>query len=280
MKLQKKSARLFFPASSTGELARTTHLCIAAHQDDIELMAAGAILECFGKKDKSFTGVVVTDGSGSPRTGVYENCTDEEMKAIRLKEQEIAAEIGRYNAQFQLGYTSSEVKSKKEKGLVEELAEIIMVTKPEVLLIHNFADKHNTHCALAIRTLEALRKIPGKKRPPAVYSMEVWRSLDWLCDNQKVLFDTSSDESLQLALVGVFHSQIAAGKRYDLAGVGRKRANATFLDNHSVDNYTSVEYGLDVTALVNEESLTPTVFINKYIDKFKEDVNYRISKFI
>ena len=280
MELRKKGARLFFPKSSKGKLTDTTHLCIAAHQDDIELMAASAILECFGRGDKSFTGVVVTDGSGSPRTGVYENCTDEEMKAIRIKEQEIAADIGRYNAQFQLNYTSSEVKDKKEKNLVEELAEIIIATKPEVLLIHNFADKHDTHCAVAIRTLEALRRIPIEKRPPVVYSMEVWRSLDWLCDEDKVLFDTSSDESLQLALVGVFHSQIAAGKRYDLAGIGRKRANATYLDSHRVDDYVSVEYGLDVTELVNDESLTPLIFVNKYIEKFKEDVNARISKFL
>ena len=28
-------------------LARTTHLCISAHQDDIEIMAAQPILECF-----------------------------------------------------------------------------------------------------------------------------------------------------------------------------------------------------------------------------------------
>ncbi len=48
-------------------LARTTHLCISAHQDDIEIMAAQPILECFQQKDKWFTGVVVTDGRGSPR---------------------------------------------------------------------------------------------------------------------------------------------------------------------------------------------------------------------
>ena len=280
MRLYKKGARLFFPTSSTGELASTTHLCIAAHQDDIELMAASVILECFGKRDKSFTGVVITDGSGSPRTGVYEKYTDEEMRAIRINEQEIAADIGRYNAQFQLNYTSSEVKDKKEKDLVEELVKIIIETEPEVLLTHNFADKHDTHCAVAIRTLEALRKIPIEKRPSAVYSMEVWRSLDWLCDDDKTIFDTSEDESLQLALAGVFHSQIAAGKRYDLAGVGRKRANATYLNSHSVDHYISVEYGLDVTELVNDETLTPIAFINKYIDKFKEDVNHRISKFL
>ena len=55
----------------TQALARTTHLCIAAHEDDIEFMAYAPIAECFGKKDKWFCGVVVTDGAGSPRSGLY-----------------------------------------------------------------------------------------------------------------------------------------------------------------------------------------------------------------
>ena len=63
-------------------LKRTTHLCIAAHQDDIEFMAFGPIAECFGSKDKYFCGVVTTDGAGSPRNGLYENYTDEDMKKI------------------------------------------------------------------------------------------------------------------------------------------------------------------------------------------------------
>ena len=63
-------------------LKRTTHLCIAAHQDDIEFMAFGPIAECFGSKDKYFCGVITTDGAGSPRNGLYENYTDEDMNKI------------------------------------------------------------------------------------------------------------------------------------------------------------------------------------------------------
>jgi len=279
MKLRKENARLFFPVSSAGNLADTTHLCIAAHQDDIELMAAGAILECYGKTDKAFTGVVVTDGAGSPRTGIYANCSDEDMKAIRANEQDNAASIGGYNAQFQLYYASGEVKDNANPNLVDELVDIILATQPDVLLTHNFADKHDTHCAVASRVLQALRKIPAGKRPRAVYSMEVWRALDWVCDDQKKLFDTSGDEFLQAALLGVFHSQIAGGKRYDLAGLGRKRANATYFASHATDDFSSAEYALDITELVNDESLTPSDFINRYIDKFKDDVNKRIGRY-
>ena len=277
--LHQPQARLFYPATGLGDLAKTTHLCIAAHQDDIELMAAGGILACYGKTDKGFTGVVVTDGGGSPRTGIYAKCSDEDMKAIRAKEQENAASIGGYNAQFQLHYPSSQVKDNQNPHLVDELVEIILATSPQVVFTHNFADKHDTHCAVAARVLQALRKIPMEKRPHKVYAMEVWRGLDWLCDQSKTLFDTSQDEFLQNALLGVFHSQIAGGKRYDLAGIGRRRANATYFASHATDDFASGEYGLDMTELVNNDQMTPWAFMNQHIEDFKNDVNKRIALF-
>ena len=279
MKLANEKARLYFPSSSGKNLADTTHMCIAAHQDDIEIMAAGAILECFGKSDKKFTGVTVTDGAGSPRTGIYESVTDEDMKKVRAVEQETAAAIGCYNAQLQLYYPSSAVKDSKNLGLVNELKEIIIAASPKFLYMHNFADKHDTHVAVALRTLEALRQVPKESLPQKIYSMEVWRSLDWVRDDEKLLFDTSHDEFLQAALLGVFHSQIAGGKRYDEACLGRKRANATYVATHSTDDYTAAEYGIDITELVNDDSLTPTQFIGKFIENFKQDVFERIAKF-
>ena len=46
-------------------LARTTHLCVIAHQDDIEINAYPAVAECYGRTDRFFTGVVITNGAGS-----------------------------------------------------------------------------------------------------------------------------------------------------------------------------------------------------------------------
>lgn len=68
-------------------MARATHMAISAHQDDIEFMAYAPIVACFGQADKWFSGVVVTDGAGSPRSGLYADYTDEEMKAVRIAEQ-------------------------------------------------------------------------------------------------------------------------------------------------------------------------------------------------
>src|SRR5581483_9405818 len=71
MQLHNPGADIFVPDGSEchAALAGTTHLCIAAHQDDIKIMAYHGIAECFGRRDRAFTGVVVTNGAGSSRTG-------------------------------------------------------------------------------------------------------------------------------------------------------------------------------------------------------------------
>ena len=87
-------------------LAGTTHLAIAAHQDDVEIMAQHGILTCFGRKDRNFSAMILTDGAGSPRTGIYGDYTDEDMKDIRIKEQKKAAFTGDYAALILLNFPS------------------------------------------------------------------------------------------------------------------------------------------------------------------------------
>ena len=93
-------------------LARTTHLCLAAHQDDIEIMAYHGIAACYGRRTPGFAGVVVTDGAGSPRTGPFARFTDEQMKRVRSDEQRRAAQLGRYSAMIQLAHPSRVVKER------------------------------------------------------------------------------------------------------------------------------------------------------------------------
>ena len=280
MKLTNKAAEIFIPSAldELSSLAQTTELCIAAHHDDIEIMAYGVIANCFDSPDKHFTGVVVTDGGGSPRSGAYALYSDDGMKEIRIIEQKKATELGKYSAQILLAYPSSEVKDPTNRNVISDIKEIILKCKPETLSTHNLADKHDTHVATAMHVIRALRELPLESRPKKIYSMEVWRSLDWLCDEDKVVFDTSMHPQLASELLGVFDSQISGGKRYDLATIGRRLANATFLASHSVDDYESASFGLDITDLVNSDE-KPFKFINKYIDKFKEEVEKRLLAF-
>ena len=66
---------------------------------------------------------------------------------------------------------------------------------PEIVYTHNLADKHDTHVAVALRTI-APSAACRPASPEKVYSLEVWRGLDWLCDEDKVCFDTSNIPAL------------------------------------------------------------------------------------
>jgi LmbE family N-acetylglucosaminyl deacetylase len=259
-------------------LERTTHLCLAAHQDDIEIMAAEPILECFQQDAKWFTGVVVTDGRGSPRDGLYKDYTDEEMRLVRFKEQRKAAVVGEFAAQIMLDIPSKVIKDASQPGPVDDILAILQATQPQFVYTHNLADKHDTHVAVALRVIEALRKLDQAKRPERVVGCEVWRALDWMVDSDKVRMDLSGHENLQFALLGVFDSQIAGGKRYDLASMGRRRANATYWGSHGVDESTGLSYGMDMTALINDFNLDPAEFVGQFIQRFATDVKERVMR--
>ena len=271
-------AAIFIPDNTDKHMAlsRTTDLCIAAHQDDIEIMAYGSIANCYGNHTRHFTGIVVTDGRGSPRSGVYANYSDEDMKNIRAIEQKNAALVGRYSVQVMLSYRSSEIKKPMNRDLIEDIKSLIQACTPEVLYTHNLADKQDTHIGVVLHVIHALRELPTQQRPKKVISMEVWRSLDWLCDEDKYIEDTSAYPNISAALLGVFDSQVSGGKRYDMGAIGRRLANATFSATHAVDEYESASYGLDITDLINSNT-SPTEFISRYIDKFKEDVVRRLA---
>ena len=279
MKFQQPGAQLYIPdgAAEAAALTRTTDLCVAAHQDDIEIMAYAPIVQCYGLAEKWFTGVTLTDGGGAPRSGIYENYIDEEMMRVRAEEQKTAAAIGKYAAQFLLDYPSKAVKSPDNPALVQELRDIILACAPETIYTHNLADKHDTHVAVVLNVIRALRLIPAEQRPKKLVALEVWRGLDWLCDEDKLPLDTGAHPNLAAALLGVYDSQIAGGKRYDLAAVGRRLANATFFASHDVDESDSLTFGLDITRLI-EEDISPMEFIDGYIARFRDEVNERIGK--
>jgi LmbE family N-acetylglucosaminyl deacetylase len=282
MKFKNETAGIYVPDNVPLEkaLERTTHMSIAAHPDDIEIMAYDGIVKCFNQKDKWFFGVVVTDGAGSARTGVYENYTDKEMIKIRRTEQEKAAMMGDYSGVAMLDYPSKAAKDSLNKDIIEELKSLILAAKPEVIYTHNLADKHDTHIGVVTKTIKAIREIDPSLRPKKLYGCEVWRNLDWLLEEDKVLFDTSAHPNLASALVEIFDSQIVGGKRYDLGAIGRRRANATYTESHSIDEAEQMIYGMDLTPLIENDDLDISEFILSFIDKLKADVQTRVNKML
>jgi len=278
MQFHHPTADFFVPdgASPDEALARTTHLCISAHQDDIEIMAYHGVAECFGLRDRWFTGVVVTNGAGSPRSGIYGDYTDAQMQKVRVVEQRKAAFVGEYGCQIQLGFTSSEVKDPKNPAVIADLKQILLAAKPQFVYLHNLADKHDTHIGVSLRAIAALRAVAAETKPRKVYGCEVWRDLDWLMDDDKQLLPSSSRSNIAASLVGVFDSQVTGGKRYDLATAGRRLANATYYAPHGTDEESALNWGMDLTPLVNDPSLDIAGYVLGYVDRFRSDVEKRV----
>ena len=273
------SARVsvYFPNPDANRLLScTTALAICAHQDDIEMMAYHAIAECFGKAGKWFCGVIVTDGGGSPRTGEYADYTDAQMAALREKEQNKAAMMGDYLAQFHLKYSSRQAKDPGQRSVVEDLEQILLATRPSLVLTHNLSDAHDTHVAVALRAIAALRNIRADYRPEQFFGMEMWRGLDW--NGERILFDASARPALATALIAAHDSQISGGKRYDVAIAGRRVANATFFESHAVDTMTAGSFGVDMLRYLDDAD--PLEDVIAAIDAFRTDVCDRIQRLI
>ena len=241
-------------------ISRTTHLAISAHQDDIEFMAYAPIAECFGNQDKWFGAIVVTDGAGSPRSGLYADYTDEQMKEVRIVEQKKAACVGEYGFLAMLSHPSQEVKDAGNPKIVEELADLIRTAKPKYLYTHNLADKHETHVATVLKVIAALRTLSPEERP------------------EKVYLDCGPHPNLMRCLSAVFDSQIVGGKRYDLAAEGRRLANATFSASHACDTYSALNYAMDLTPLMDEKTDIVS-YISEHIERFRRAVEDMLARF-
>lgn len=276
--VNKVNPEIYIPDGKSADeaLAKTTHLAVSAHEDDIEFMAYDGILRCRRDPALSFTAVVLGDGAGSPRAGKYASFSDADMKKIRKEEQKAAARAGGYGALVFLDLPSARIKDASDIEAVTRLSELVKLTRPRVVYTHNLADRHDTHVAAALRLIAALRA--AEYVPEKLYGCEVWRSLDWVNDDEKVLFDVGGDPALERALLSVFDSQIAGGKAYDDAVVGRRRANATFGASHDIDRAEEIAFAVDMTELARTPSLSPATFTLSFIDRFRADVEARIGR--
>ena len=240
-------------------------------------MALHGILECYKKPTQHFGGIICTSGSGSPRGGAYASLSDQEIAHIRQKEQHHAARIGSYLFMAQLEFSSSSVQGLSSHSLVDALHEILQQLQPEVIYTHHPLDKHPTHRAICYAVIEALKRLPATQHPKQLLGGEVWRSLDWLTDDDKISLDVSAHPELREQLISVFDSQISGGKHYDLAALGRYRANATFSDPHTADLATHVAYALNLRPLLENPQLSLQEFALSFADRFCMQIKKELS---
>jgi LmbE family N-acetylglucosaminyl deacetylase len=281
MYFSKPSADVYVPDGSPNESAfkRTTHLSIAAHPDDNEMLAYDGILQCFNSTDLWFSSVTVTNGNTAPRDFEYANYSNEQMRITRLWEQKKAAMVGNYSAAIQLDYTSPEVRD-QNSSVVADLEKLFQLMQPKVVYTHNLADKHDTHIAVTLRLIKALRSIPLERQPEKLYGCEIWRDLDWLVDEDKVAFDVSGHPNIATSLIGLYDTQILGSKRYDIAVPGRRSAQAIYHESHGTGGATQMIFAMDLTPLVRNPDLNPVEYTITFIDHFKQDVSDRINRFL
>jgi LmbE family N-acetylglucosaminyl deacetylase len=280
MKLKNDGAEFFVPDGKPIKqvLERTTHMGIGAHPDDLEIMAYHGILQCFGNAKKWFLGVTVTNGGGSPREDLYASYSDVDMQRVRRAEQKKAAVVGEYSGVVLMDYPSSGVKDPKNQDAKKEIKQLISLARPSIIYTHNLADKHDTHVAVVIRVIQALRDLPKKQHPRKVYGCEIWKDLDWIVDEDKITFDVGAHENIAAALLGVHDSQICGGKRYDLASMGRRKANATYYESRGTDITSAMIYAMDLTPLIREPQLDLAEYVINHIDRFSQEVAARLKR--
>ncbi len=280
-KAPESSASTVVPDGAPNDEAfdRITHVGIGAHQDDLEIMAYHGIVHCFGDPDRWFGGITCTDGAGSPRVGDFAGLSDEQMRHVRRAEQEEAARVGDYGVMVQLGHPSAVFADEPGRRSVEaELARLLERMSPRVVYTHNLADKHETHVAVTMAALRAIRRLPAADRPNAVYGCEVWRDLDWMPDEDVIVLDVSPRPELARELVAVFASQVAGGKRYDLAAAGRSLANATFRAPTEVDRVERGWLAMDLTPLIADDAPDPADHVEALLQRFSADVRARLER--
>ncbi len=261
--------------SFEGAARRVTHLGIGAHQDDLEFMACHGILAGL-EPGCAFGAVVCTDGAGSIRTGPLAGIEPAELVRRREEEQEQAARLGNYVLTVQMRRSSRSVRPPPSAGFVRSLACLLQHLQPRVIYTHNPADRHPTHVGVVLGVIAALRTLPPHRRPARLLGCEVWGDLDWLPAPHRVVLDVSRKPCLTRSLARVFTSQISAGKRYDLAVAGRRRAHATFADPHAADTSQAVTLAMDLTPLLRRPRRPVRTFLQRLLSDFQQATLHRL----
>jgi len=165
--------------------------------------------------------------------------------------------------------------------VIDDFKQILRVTSPTIIYTHNLADKHDTHVAVVLRVIQALRELTPPLEDVKLYGCEVWRGLDWLIAKDRIALDISRRIDLQKALLALFESQIKDGKRYDLGTMGRRLANATFNQSHETDKADYIVYAVDLAPLIHHPEMGIGRFMitkHQTIQNVAQDVTERLNR--
>ena len=110
--------------------------------------------------------------------------------------------------------------------------------------------------------------------------MEVWRSLDWLSAEDRLIFDTSKHPEIASSVITAFESQCTPLKRFDSAALGRRLGNATFQAPRDNDPTNSCNLGVDLMPLIENPELDIEEFVLALIDRFRAEAGELVHRFM
>ncbi len=284
MTLGRHDAELYVPDGVTPELAmeRADILAIGAHPDDLEIMAASGILKAGAGEGRRFFGIVATNGGGTRCCQDRDASDYRETCGRRIREQKRAADLGRYSGLALLNWESQEIKDACFTQPDDDLRTLILQIQPREVYLHNPLDRHDTHVAVCLRSIAALRTIARDtgRYPEAVYGCENRRGLDWLIHCDRASLPVSDPEALTDRLLEAFSSQVATNRHYVKAVRGRRIANATFQDAPGAgDGGAEVTFALDLLPLVEDPGASVCDFAEQIVERVRADVRSRIERF-
>lgn len=249
------------------------YLCICAEPIDAEMMAIDGIQRGYRAQKYTFACVVSSDGATCPRKGKYLNYTDGQMKAVRISEQKKASEIGRYNSVYFLKYSKSEVLDPENEDIINEYVKIIKELKPRLIYTHSLLDSNPINVSVAVKVINALRKMKKGEQPKQLYGCELSRELDWVDKEKITIFDVSKNIRLQKQLLSVYHSQIDGGKDYLKAALGRRYEIATFFDANKIDEFKLASRVINMTTLLRRKDLPIKKYAMSFVEYLYGEIN-------
>ena len=162
---------------------------------------------------------------------------------------------------------SAAVKDQSEPPVLEELL-AIFAAAPGRGLPHNLADKHDTHVAVALHSIAALRRCHAA-RPKRVYGCEVWRGSGLAARHPQDRSRLRAPKPRRRA-GGRVRFANRGGKRYDLATAAAPRQRHLFhLTQRDAHPLT---FAMDLTPLIEDVNLDVAAFVRGFIQRFEREV--------
>jgi LmbE family N-acetylglucosaminyl deacetylase len=234
---------------------------IAPHPDDDAIGVGGSLLRHRAAGENVFA-IYVTDGAGTPTSG---GRTREEI--VQTRQDEAMRGLGEMDGQagIFLNYPSKAVRSERVADVVHDLGAIFDLLRPRVIYVTAPYERHSTHVACTLRTVEAIRAVEGFT--PELKGYAVWGYL--YGDENLEYVDITAHVDAKRRAIRCHESEVA-GHAYDDGIIGFHRYAAVFQEAHGLQEMAYAELLLDMSRLVREPDLSVGDFARQQVTGFLE----------